>query len=533
MIFLVNQLEQLFISLIGGPVVVKVLITLLILFLGFLIARGISRIITAVNKRRSEEDIVKKIKKGGKPARTIEYVIIILTIITALIYLNASLTNQMLSKIVNYTPTLISTILIIILGVIVTNFLVGLLKGFFETFKFKEYIERSGLSPKIFDSLMIGLKIFLYIVVLEIAITQLGISMQLLSNTLTAASYAIVFLLALLGFFGFKDLVENYAAGIYLKSSRILKPGERIKISDETGEIRDISSFGTTVDTASGYFMLIPNKSLMNREVMFKRTKAEVSTLEDIKEYFQAEDPSYCGPASAEMALAMFGFDFTQGDIAEMSETEKGEDIDPEKLGSSVERLTKNEVKSAFVDFDKITNLGDELKAWLNDGALPILQFLKPVIFPESTSGHYVLCAGVEGNEILAIDPSSQTGGVYYVDQKDMLRAMSEYEGKKGYTVLAPRGTTAYWRIKQDLIFSHPNFYEKLSKSLEVQLSKILRRSRILKNVTPKAVEDFIKKWRTEEKIHRMWRPEKEETGEKSLEEFTKEKGGSKKDDRE
>ena len=520
MIFLINQLENLFISLFGGPVIVKIAVTLMILFFGVLIARIMGRIFSAIEKRRSgDEEIVKRIKERGRSARTSEYIIIILTIISALIYLNASLTNQLLSKIVNYVPTILSTTLIVILGVIVINLVIELLKNFFETFKFKEYMERSGLSPRIFDTLMLGLKIFLYIIVIEIAVTQLGVSTEIFSNTLTAASYAVVFLLALLGFFGFKDLVENYAAGIYLKSSRILKPGERIKISGESGEIRDISSFGTTVDTASGYFMLIPNKSLMNKEVMFKRTKAEVSTLEDIKEYFQVEDPSYAGPAAVEMSLAMFGYDFTQGDIIEETDTEE-ENAKPEDLQESVQKLTKNEVKAAFVPFDKITDLSDELKAWLNDGALPILQFLKPVIFPESTAGHHVLCAGVEGSEILVIDPSSRTGGVYYVDEKDMFQAMSEYGGQKGYLVLAPKGSTAYWRIKQDLIFSHPNLYDKLSKSLEVQLSKILRRSRILKNVTPKAVEDFIEKWRTEEKVKRMWRPE-EKKNERSLDEFT------------
>lgn len=522
MIFLINQLEELFTSILRSPMVVKVVITLLILFFGVLIARLVSRVIKTVNKRRSkEEDIVKRIQGKKKTLGGAEYVIIILTIITALIYLNASLTNQMLLKLVDYLPKVLSTILIVVLGIIVINLVIRILQRFFETFKLKDYLERSGISPRIFDTLMLGLKIFLYIVVLEIAITQLGISTTILSKTLTAASYAVVFLLALLGFFGFKDLVENYAAGIYLKSSRILKPGERIKISGETGEIRDISFFGTTVDTSSGYFMLIPNKSLMNREVMFKRTKAEVSTLEDIKEYFQVEDPSYCGPASAEMALAMFGYDFSQGDIAEIAGAEGEENVEPEKIGEAIQSLTKNEVKAAFVPFDKVTDLGDELKAWLNDGALPILQFLKPVIFPESTSGHYVLCAGVEGSEILVIDPSAKTGGVYYVDEKDMIRAMSEFGGKRGYLILAPKGTTAYWRIKQDLIYSHPNLYEKLSKSLEVQLSKILRRSRILKNVTPKAVDDFIEKWRTEEKVRRMWRPEKEGKGEKSLDEFT------------
>lgn len=509
----------------AGSTAMRLGITLAILAVGFIFARLTYKIIYTLRRRSlKDKEVAEKLIKGKKtPEKTVEYIIIIASILLSLVYLNAPVTNVLFSKVIKFLPKLVSSLLIAILGFIIVKISVSALSNVFETLRVRKYIKEIGVSEKLFDALMLGVKIFLYIVVAEIAVTQLGISTTVLENTLNAASYAIVFLLAFLGFFGFKDLVQNYAAGIYLRSSGTIKPGERVKIKDESGEIRSISAFGSTIATDSGYFMLIPNRTLMEKEVMFKRTKAEVETLEDIKDHFTAQKPSYCGPASAAMSLAMFGFDISQDELGEKAGTKEGEGTEREDLKQAIEEVTQDKVRAEYVPFDKISNLKDELKAWFNDGGLAILQFKKSVIFPDATTGHYVLCVGVEGNEILVVDPNAKTGGVYYVDHHDMLKAMGNYDIKRGYLVVAPKGTTAYWRLKEELVYSNPHLYDKISKSLEVQLEKILRRSRILKSVFPSAVDDFIEKWRSEDKVNRMWRPQTEgkDKGRRSLDEFT------------
>jgi len=169
----------------------------------------------------------------------------------------------------------------------------------------------------------------------------------------------------------------------------------------------------------------------------------------------------------------MFGFDVTQGDI--------GEELDdkhpsPEHLGEVLQQLTDGEVKTAVVEADKITSLGREFKVWFNNDTLVLPYFNKEFLFPGADSESFVLCVAVEGDEVLVLDPSrGESGGVYYVDSTEMQAAMESTENGS-YLVVAPRGTTGFWRVKNDLIYASTSFYKHLSKNLEVQLGKILRR---------------------------------------------------------
>ena len=91
---------------------------------------------------------------------------------------------------------------------------------------------------------------------------------------------------------------------------------------------------------------------------------------------------------------------------------------------------------------------------------------------------------------------------------------MGDFGHKRGYTVVAPKGTTAHWRIKNDLIYADKSYYDELSKTLEARLRKILRQGRILKNSTPSSMEDYMEKWGSSEKLTRIWMPEQSKQGE-------------------
>ncbi len=517
------MLEQYFGALIDfflEPTEGRVIGTVLILVFGIFLTKLISKLSRHLSMRNvSVEDTAERIKKRkSDSSRAIEYISLIFVILVALLFLNAPMTNRIIAQVLNNLPTLISTFLIIVLGFIVVNLVVDVLGRFFEALDLEEFTKDFGLSSKAVDIILKAFKIFLYVLVVQMAVVQAGVSSYLLEETLRASSYAIVFVVALVLFFGFKGLVVNYAAGFYLKSSNMFKKGRKVKFKGESGEIRDITNFGTTISTDSGYFMFVPNSEAMDGEVYFKRTKADVETLDEITEYFRAQNPAYCGPASAEMALAIFGYDITQESIGDAAGTKIDGGTAGKDLAEAVESLTNGEVRSSYISYEEITNLKRELKVWLNDGALVVLHFMKPVIFPDATTGHFVLCLGVEGDEVLVMDPSSKSGGVYYVKYSDMAEAMKEYDKSRGYIPMAPKGTTAHWRLKEGLIYSHPKLYDKLSKSLEVQLSKIVRKGSILKDIIPGSVTSFAEDWRSEEKIRRLWIPEDGREG--GLDEF-------------
>lgn len=516
---LISQLEQLSLDLLQQSLAMRLAVTFGIVIVGAVLAR-IARRATDIawRQRISEQDVVKKLQsRDRQPGRAVEHAFLILTLVVALLYLNASAVTALTAQIGAFLPQAMTAILVFLLGVLLVRGLGSLARGTIESLGVREHLETVGVSPRLFDMFLRGIKLFFYLVVAEIAVVQLGVSPQIINNTLMAASYGVVLLLVLLGFFGFKDLIQNYAAGVYLRGSEVLQPGKRVKVSGEAGEVRDISTFATTITTDSGYFLLSPNKRLMNSDILFKRVAADIDTLEDIKNYFVTEESAYQGAAVGEMALAIFGFDITQGDISdELDET----DPDPATLQRVLGELTGEEVRTAVVGSDKLTDLTSEFKIWFDNGAMLLPYFDAETLFPASQGDRYVLCVGVEGDELLVVDPTSgDTGGVYYVDSAEMADAMRDAEDG-GYIVLAPRGTTAFWRIKNDLIYSSLSLYRQLSKSLEVQLSKILRRGDVLKQIVPEPVEDFVERWARERDrdVTHMWTPSR---GDRQIDEFT------------
>jgi hypothetical protein len=408
-------------------------------------------------------------------------------------------------SLIGFVPQMMSAILVVILGFLAINITTKAGSDFIKTLGVHMYFREIGLSQsalKLFAGIFKG---FLYLLLLQISLTQLGIGSAFVDELVKASSWASAFLIAGLLFYGFKDLFQNYAAGIYLKNSRIARPGEEIDMDDERAEIKNISLFSTIMDTQSGKTVLSPNRKLMDSNISVKRTKSDLETLEDIKNHFIAEDPDLVAPASIVMALEIFGHRAQQEDIAE-----KLSDTSPEEIQKAVEELTEDNVKTGFVERDKITDIGSEFKTWFNDGALTTTEVDENLLFSSSDGTRHLLCVGVEGNEILVVDPGARDGGVYYIDKEKMFEAVKNTENP-GYTVIAPKGTTAFWRLKNDLIYSDKSYYDELSKTLESRLTRIMRQGRIMKDSMPSSVTDYMERWEKEGDVTRLWSPEDEE----------------------
>ena len=460
------------------------------------------------------DDLTKKeLERRYDTVRYLKYALDSVVILAGLVYLNTGLTATLTSTLAQSIPKIASAVLVGLLGLILVNLTAKVGGKVLKGLGVRDYLRDAGISKNATNGLRIGAQGFLYLLVIQIVLDSLGVGNTFISEAITASSYAVVGLGAALIFWGFKDIFKNLAAGFYLKNTRLVRPGEKVYLEDESGEIRGIDLFSTEIETDGGYTMITKNSDVMNADLKFKKTQNDVETLEDMKEYFIAQDPSYCGPASAEMALSIFGYRYGQDEIGEICGTEVGQGTMPDDLIGAIEGLTDGEVHAEYVEYDKITDLADEFKVWFNDGALIIPNFAKPVLFPQADTAHYSLCVGVEGDELLIVDPSADTvsGGVYYADSGEMLEAMREFEGRtRGYLVLAPEDTTAYWRISKGLLYADETFYDQLNKNMELQLRRILRQGRILKNVLPDQLQDYLDRWKREENVERLWKPESE-----------------------
>ncbi len=504
---------------VSDSLAVRLIITAFILVFGHMLVRTFRKIALKTLIGRGEQVNKKRAEEQREKVTYAVYMLDIVVIGLALFYLNAEITRELYSASLTALPNIISVILVAILGIIGVNIFVKFIFEFFGTLGFSIHLRRAGITREISKVSETVFKIFLYLLLLQFVLVQANLAESTIQEIVTAATWALTLLIAALVFYGFKDLFKNFAAGLYLKNSRSVKANEKIYLDGERGELIDVSLFSTTIDTNDGYTMVASNSQVMDSNVKFKRTRSDIKTLEDMKKYFTAQDPSYCGPASAEMALNIFGFAHNQKEIGNIAGSEVGKGTMPDDLIQAVEELTDEEVKGAYVDYNKIGKLSDELKTWFDNGALIIPNFAKPVLFPGSEKAHYSLCVGVEGDELLIVDPSVETvsGGVYYADDSEMREAMSEFEGReRGYVVLAPEGTTAYWRIENGLIYSDSNFYDQISKNMELRLKKIMRQGRLLKTALPEPVNSYIEKWNKEEKVNRIWKPETDKGGGKN-----------------
>ena len=301
-------------------------------------------------------------------------------------------------------------------------------------------------------------------------------------------------------------------AGIYIKTSNSFKLGQKVKIDDIEGSIKAISNQSVEIKSDYGYVTSIPNREFVKKDVSFKNIETDLDTLEKIKSYYIEQKPSYCGPASVSMILKIFGYNEPQSKIGDLSDTKVGFGTHPNTLIKVTQDLTENKVKGAWIDVDHITDLKNEVRLWLNEGRLIIVDYRKKILFPEAKSAHYSVCVAVEGDELVILDPSGKKGGVYLADVEKVYRGMDTYseliKGKRGYIIFAPEGTTAFHRIEEGLIYADPSLYKDLSNKLRKELYKLTEKSDLLETVLPMKVKNFIRKWNEKDRIARLWKPE-------------------------
>jgi len=491
------------------PVVLNAVKSLLIMFLGVIFAKLVGYVVGTAFRGLGMENRVKTAKTAKSFRRGIELTIVALSFLWALSVLDIVVAQSLVSDLWAIAPNILAGIIILFLGIILVNLLVDIFEVLLRSAEIEDYFQSMGISEEMFGIGLRVVRLFLWLVVLNIALSNMGIPVGIMETTLNAISIVLVLLVAAFTYYSTKDVVANILIGSYLRSRYVLA-GQRVRINGHVGEVKEVRSIGLLVKLDTGYNMLIPNQQVLKERLLVKRAKAEVEDLEALRLRFVAQKPSLCGPASAQMLLAFLGYDVGQEEIAKKSKSRSPGGTGPNNLIKGVEKITKKKVRGALIRFDDIKNLKEELHSWLADGALSILWFRKEALFPGSRTGHYVLCVGMEGDELIVIDPNKRTGGVYLVDYRDMEEGMAEWDKSRGYLVFAPRGTSAFWRISQGLLYSDSSLYKDLGRTMERQLKKLQRKSRVFENVMPDYVKERLTSFRETEKVKKVWVPEDE-----------------------
>ncbi|MCK5039868.1 MAG: C39 family peptidase [Candidatus Aenigmarchaeota archaeon] len=494
----------------------KIVLCFAVLLAGFIISKIGERLITYLWRRKYRVSI-----ERVQIAHIYALGINILAIVIALSFLKINITENTLVELYSYFPFVLSIVLLGILIVLLVRVVFFAIDKFLSTSGLKDIVEEYDQEQNMTNFLFI-LKYVLYVVFGLIALTSLGINIDSTVLLFKGILYPLLIFGLVILFVGIKPYVENTFSGLFLKKMNFLRVGEKIKIKKEIYTISALKKQGLLLKTKTNYNMFIPYKRVYEEQVTYREIMYDLATLEKIKNHFLAQYPSHCGPASVSIVLKIFGHNIGQEEIAKQTKTvvPKQKRLDgtkipggtkPKDLIRAVEKLTKNKVKGVWINIDRINDLKMELKTWLNNKALIIIDYKKSFLFPEAKTAHYSVCFSIRGEELLIIDPGLKKGGVYYADIKKVYLGMNTYsellKEKRGYIVLAPKGTTAYHRIEEGLIYSDPDLYRNLNNNLTKELNRLMQKAGKLEDILPKSIKKIVDDYKKKEKVTRVWRP--------------------------
>lgn len=154
-------------------------------------------------------------------------------------------------KFINFLPSLISALVILLLGIWIIRFIRKIVKRFFQNRHPDPTLEK-------FISSLIewSLRILLFVLV----VTQLGVESASLVAIIGAAGLTIG--LALQG------SLANFAGGVLILVLRPFKVGDWISAQGVEGTVSEISIFNTRITTFGNQVAVIPNGKLSNDKVV-------------------------------------------------------------------------------------------------------------------------------------------------------------------------------------------------------------------------------------------------------------------------
>ena len=154
------------------------------------------------------------------------------------------------NMILEYAPSFIKAIVVLVIGFWVIKRLVGLVRKSLEAANFS-----ADLRPFILSILDVGLKVLLIFSVAGIV----GIETASFVAVLAAAGFAVG--LALQGSLG------NFAAGVIILVFRPYKVGDWVEVHEKFGKVEEIQIFNTIIVTPGKKTLIIPNGQIIDNIV--------------------------------------------------------------------------------------------------------------------------------------------------------------------------------------------------------------------------------------------------------------------------
>lgn len=240
----------------------NILGTILILILGFILAKFLRKIVgqglqkigfdTLGDKTGIHDNFEKmgiKHKLSHIFGAVVYWVIILVFLISASESLKLSKVSEAIYQLVNYVPHVVGAALIFMFGLMMANFL-------------GKMVENASAQTGFEYSSVIGkmISVIMTIVVGVLAIGQLQVETELLRKVIEIVLITAGVAFALSMGLGSRGVSKNILSGVYAKE--MFKPGDKIQFENLVGVVVEVGMLNISIQNEDGQIILIPNSKV-------------------------------------------------------------------------------------------------------------------------------------------------------------------------------------------------------------------------------------------------------------------------------
>ncbi|OWY24547.1 hypothetical protein C7N43_19550 [Sphingobacteriales bacterium UPWRP_1] len=211
----------------------------------------------AIANRINANEMLGKANISLTPARIVSkfvyWIILLLFFVTATDTLGWTVVSEQISKLIGFLPTLLSGIVLFILGIYIATF-------------FRDVLAAATSSLGVGGGKIISgfVFYFLMVIVTITALDQIGIDTTIITSNVVLILGAVLLSASISYGFASKQILANLLASFF--SRKTFKVGQHIKIDDVEGEILQIDSITLTVQTPTDK-VVMPTQELITRRV--------------------------------------------------------------------------------------------------------------------------------------------------------------------------------------------------------------------------------------------------------------------------
>ena len=159
--------------------------------------------------------------------------------------------SKFLAALLGFLPHLLFACVILAIGFAAVKFIPRPIKSM---------LKRTRLDDVAVVYILRALKIFIWALVVMMALDAIGVPVTSLLTVFAAVGAAVALAI--------KDNLANMASGIVLLFTKPFKAGDYIEVEDVSGTIREIEIMHTSLDTPGNMLVAIPNTKMMTATII-------------------------------------------------------------------------------------------------------------------------------------------------------------------------------------------------------------------------------------------------------------------------